>query len=326
VNSRGQILAFASSKGGVGKTHLAVGLSAAMAKRGARVLLIDADLGNGIVSDRLGFYPKFSLVHFFKKERGLEHLAEQTPFGFFLIGGERGNFSLANLNYLQKMRFLRNFIAISKQFDYVVLDLSSGVNRLVIDFALLADKTIVVSSPHDLTSAYGSVRACFSRFVQLETRLSKRLSGYNVRHLFRPLILMNQVRDPSRGRKAFEAVESAVENRVNKGASAFRVDMGYLGAVVHDPRLFKKSEVRRCPVSRASVYSKVAFCVDTIAGAVTSSSPSHGFDRTKRLHYTLQMLMEHEERVRKGLTRKVMKIYPVKVSLRAQGQPVSPLH
>ena len=58
MQDRGQILALTSSKGGVGKTHLAVGLSAALAKRNARVLLIDADLGNGIISDRLAFYPK----------------------------------------------------------------------------------------------------------------------------------------------------------------------------------------------------------------------------------------------------------------------------
>ena len=100
---KGKILALVSSKGGVGKTHLAASLSAALAKRNSRVLLIDADLGNGIVSDRLGLYPKYNLVHFFSKEKVLEHLIEETPYGFFLIGGERGNFSLANVNYLQKM-------------------------------------------------------------------------------------------------------------------------------------------------------------------------------------------------------------------------------
>ena len=72
MKGRGQILAVTSSKGGVGKTHLAVSLSAAMAKKGARVLLIDADLGNGIISDRLGFYPRLNLVHFFSKEKTLE--------------------------------------------------------------------------------------------------------------------------------------------------------------------------------------------------------------------------------------------------------------
>jgi flagellar biosynthesis protein FlhG len=88
VIGRGQILALTSSKGGVGKTHLAVSLSAALAKRDAYVLLIDADLGNGIISDRLGLFPKYNLAHFFLKERTLEDLIERTPFDFSLISGE----------------------------------------------------------------------------------------------------------------------------------------------------------------------------------------------------------------------------------------------
>ena len=87
MNDRGQLLAFTSSKGGVGKTHLAVSLAIALAKRDVRVLLIDADLGNGIVSDRVGFYPEFHLGHFFLKEKTLKDLIEETPFGFYLIGG-----------------------------------------------------------------------------------------------------------------------------------------------------------------------------------------------------------------------------------------------
>ncbi len=81
MKDRGKIVALTSSKGGVGKTHLAVGLSVAMAKRDTRVLLIDADLGNGIISDRLGFYPKYNLAHFFLKERALGDLIEEMAAG-----------------------------------------------------------------------------------------------------------------------------------------------------------------------------------------------------------------------------------------------------
>jgi MinD-like ATPase involved in chromosome partitioning or flagellar assembly len=52
-----------------------------MAKRRDRVLLIDADLGNGIISDRLGFYPKYNLAHFFLKERALGDLIEEMAAG-----------------------------------------------------------------------------------------------------------------------------------------------------------------------------------------------------------------------------------------------------
>jgi len=189
VNGRGQILALTSSKGGVGKTHLAVSLSAALAKRSARVLLIDADLGNGIISDRLGLEPKYNLAHFFLKERVLEDLVEETPFGFSLIAGERGNLELANLNYLQQMKFLRSFVGTSRRFDFVVLDLGSGIRRQALDFALFADRTIIVTSPDDLMSAYGSARGCLFRFMELETTLFQRIDGYAARRFFRPFIL-----------------------------------------------------------------------------------------------------------------------------------------
>jgi len=313
VQDRGQILAFTSSKGGVGKTHLAVGLSAALAKRNARVLLIDADLGNGIISDRLAFYPKYNLAHFFLKERALGDLIEETPVGFFLIGGDRGNLALANLNYQQRMKFLKSFIRVSRNFDFVVLDLASGINRQEIDFALLAEKTIIVASPNDLTSAYGSVRACLSRYLQLEVSLFKRIEGYQARRFFRPLILMNQITDLSQGKAAFEALESAVENRLNGTAGPFRIKMGHLGSVPHDPGLFKKSEDRRCPVSMVSVYSRVAICMDSIATVICSRSPFRGFHREERLRYIIQILMEQQERLRRGLTQKVVKISPISI-------------
>ena len=323
MEGRGQILALASSKGGVGKTHLAVSLSAALAKRNARVLLIDADLGNGIISDRLGFYPKYNLAHFFLKERALGDLIEETPFRFFLIAGERGNLALANLNYQQKMKFQRSFVEISRNFDFVLLDLASGINRQEIDFALLAEKTIIVTSPNDLTSAYGSVRACFARFLQLEVSLFKRIGGYKARRFFRPLILMNQITDLYQGKAAFEALESAVENRLNGTAGPFGIKMGHLGSVSHDPGLFKKSEDRRCPVSMVSAYSKVAICMDSIATVICSRSPFRGFNREERLRYIIKIVMEQQERLRRGLTRKVMKVSPIRIPFRNRSQSIA---
>ena len=323
VEARGQILALTSSKGGVGKTHLAVGLSAALAKRNARVLLIDADLGNGIISDRLSFYPNYNLSHFFLKEKVLVDLIEETPFGFFLIGGDRGNLGLANLYYQQKMKFLRSFIRVSRNFDFVVLDLASGINRQEIDFALLADKTIIVSSPHDLTSAYGTVRACFSRFMQLEVHLFKRIDAYKARRFLKPLILMNHITDLSQGKAAFEALENAVENRLNGKVGPFGIKMGHLGSIFHHPGLFKKSEDRRCPVSLVSVYSKVAICMDSIASVICSRSPFRGFHGEDRLRYIIQILMEQQERLRRGLTQKIMKVSPIRTAFHQGNESIS---
>ena len=310
---RGQILAVTSSKGGIGKTHLAVGLSAALAKRDAHVLLIDTDLGNGIISDRLGLSPQYNLAHFFLGERALEDLIEETPLDFSLIAGDQGNFALANHNYLQEMKFLRNFVSISRNYDFVLLDLPPGISRQTIDLAILADRTIIVTSPNDLLSGYASVRGCFSRFTHLEATLFNRVEGYKARQSFRPLILINHVTSLYQGEAAFEALESAVEKRLNTTSGPFGIKMGHLGSIFYHPGLFKKSEDRRCPVSMVSAYSKVAICMDSIASVICSRSPFRGFHGEDRVRYIMQIFMEQQERFRRGLTQKITKISPIRI-------------
>ena len=134
---------------------------------------------------------------------------------------------------------------------------------------------------------------------------------------------MNNVTDFDQGKRGFEALEGAVENRLNGTIDPFGIKMSYLGAVLHDPGLFRKSEERRCPVSLASVYSKVAFCVNSMANAICSPSSYPGFDEERRLRYIVQMLMEQQGRLRKGLTQKVMKVSPLKIPLRHRSQSVS---
>lgn len=57
----GRIVAVASGKGGVGKTWFAITLAHALARRGRRVLLFDADLGLANVDIQLGLTPKQDL-------------------------------------------------------------------------------------------------------------------------------------------------------------------------------------------------------------------------------------------------------------------------
>ncbi|WP_372695648.1 P-loop NTPase, partial [Immundisolibacter sp.] len=53
-----RVIAITGGKGGVGKTNVAVNLGVALAQRGQRTMLLDADLGLANVDVLLGLQPR----------------------------------------------------------------------------------------------------------------------------------------------------------------------------------------------------------------------------------------------------------------------------
>ena len=58
---RARITAITSGKGGVGKTFLSANLATALARRGEKVLVLDADLGLANLDVVLNLFPKITL-------------------------------------------------------------------------------------------------------------------------------------------------------------------------------------------------------------------------------------------------------------------------
>src|SRR6201986_4799971 len=86
-NSVGQVLAIVSQKGGVGKTTTAINLAAALARRGTKTLLIDADpqgsvrhgLGLSAASTRVG------LSDFLAGTREMNEVVRTTPLSWLRV-------------------------------------------------------------------------------------------------------------------------------------------------------------------------------------------------------------------------------------------------
>jgi flagellar biosynthesis protein FlhG len=79
MTTRARILALTSGKGGVGKTFLSANLGAALARRGDRVLVLDADLGLANLDVVLNLHPKVTLHDVFTGTAPLEAAILPAP-------------------------------------------------------------------------------------------------------------------------------------------------------------------------------------------------------------------------------------------------------
>ncbi|OGQ25286.1 MAG: hypothetical protein A2138_16765 [Deltaproteobacteria bacterium RBG_16_71_12] len=160
-----QIVAVGGGKGGVGKTLLATNLALALADRGQRVLLVDADLGSANAHTVLGVpAPAATLSDFLERKADLGALAVSTPYANLrFVSGALDDVGAANPQHQSKMRLLRKLSGFDA--DFLVLDLGAGTGFNTLDFFLIASCGILVvlPEPTSVENAYRFLKAAFFR-------------------------------------------------------------------------------------------------------------------------------------------------------------------
>lgn len=143
----GQVLLITSGKGGVGKTTAAANLGAALADRGEKVILLDADMGLRNLDAALGLENRvvYDLTDVIRGTCPLHRalIAHREHPGLFLLpapaGAKKGD--VAAYDLLEVVAELRS------RCSWVIADSPAGIDRGFRRAAAGADRALVVTSP-----------------------------------------------------------------------------------------------------------------------------------------------------------------------------------
>jgi len=144
----------------VGKTFVSANLAAALAKRGLRVLVLDADLGLANLDVVLNLYPKTTLHDVFTGKAKLEDAIIKAPGGFSVLLAGSGMVEYSRLTPEVRNEFINIMSGLVPHYDIVLLDTGAGISDVVLFAVSLASEVIVVATPEptSLTDAYATIK------------------------------------------------------------------------------------------------------------------------------------------------------------------------
>jgi flagellar biosynthesis protein FlhG len=157
-------MAITSGKGGVGKTFFSANLACALAKRGQRVLVVDADLGLANLDVVLNLHPKVTLHDVFAGTAKLEDAIVRTKGEFDAILAGSGKVEFSQLTPQMRDGFLSLMDQVRDQYDVILLDTGAGISDVVLFAISLASEVLVLTTPEPtaLTDAYATLKVLFT--------------------------------------------------------------------------------------------------------------------------------------------------------------------
>ena len=198
-----KVLAITSGKGGVGKTFVSANLAAALAKRGHRVLVLDADLGLANLDVVLNLHPKVTLHDVFTGKTTLDEAIVKAPGGFSVLLAGSGMVEYSRLTPEVREEFLQVVRTLIPRFDVLLLDTGAGMSDVVLCSVSLASEVLVVATPEptSLTDAYAAIKVLATQQKRQHVRM-----------------VINQTSRPGDGRAITTQLQQVLDRFVTNGS------------------------------------------------------------------------------------------------------------
>ena len=265
-DSKGKIIAIGGGKGGIGKSLFASNLGVLLSNKGLRTVVVDLDLGGANLHLYLGeTFINNSINDFLNKSvSSIQQTIMNTKYGPSLIGGNSSQLGAANINFMQKLKLLKSIKTIDA--DYIIIDLGGDTSYNIIDFFLLADHGIVMTTcdPASYLDAYNFIKTALYRKLNRLFRAESKYRACKDHDLEKLIIEATMSKNGSKIVKVEDLVEKVkvkLPQSLSVLSEAISTFSPYL-VVNRAPQNFNVSQIvkRIQMVSRKMLSIKVRYC------------------------------------------------------------------
>lgn len=218
---KARVITVTSGKGGVGKSSLSVNLAICLAKKGQKVVILDADFGLANIEVMLGIRPTSNLADLMFRGKDLKDVITPGPEGIGFISGGSGIAELSRLTREQVVYLVSKLYQLDEYADVIIVDTGAGISDSVLEFVAASSEVLIVATPEptSITDAYALLKTL--------NRKSEFLAENTVLRC-----VSNRINNEDEGLSLYTKLSTVADKFLH-------IKLEYLGGISQDPNCSK---------------------------------------------------------------------------------------